>query len=51
MKFVVEIEHARNDHLVVRQPDLAEHDPLVLVARVGALEGEALRAGPGGRRG
>src|SRR6185436_20493058 len=37
------VEHARDDHLVVGQLDLAEHDPLVRVARVGALEGERLR--------
>jgi hypothetical protein len=39
------VEHARNDHPVVGQTDLAEHDPLVLVARVRPLEGERLGLG------
>src|SRR6267143_4301608 len=39
------VEHARDDHAVVGQADLAEHDPLVLVARIGALEGQGLGLG------
>ena len=38
------VEHTGDDHLVVRQAHLAEHHPLVLVTRVGAFEGERLRA-------
>jgi len=40
------VEHAGDDELVVGQLHLAEHDPLVLVTRIGALEGERLRTGP-----
>src|SRR5215831_273986 len=36
------VEHPRDDHAVVRQADLAEHGPFVLVARVRALEGQRL---------
>src|SRR5882672_4684407 len=36
------VQHARDDHPVVRQTDLAEHDPFVLVTRVRALEGQGL---------
>src|SRR6266850_4742114 len=39
------VEHPGNDHPVVGQADLAEHDPLVLVARVRPLEGERLGLG------
>src|SRR5438445_7122140 len=37
------VEHAGNDEPVVRQLHVLEHDPLVLVTRVGALEGQGLR--------
>src|SRR5262245_2067595 len=36
------VQHTRDDHPVVGQADLAEHDPLVLVARVGPFEREGL---------
>src|SRR2546427_2297028 len=36
------VQHARDDHPVVRQADLAEHDPFVLVTPVRALEGQGL---------
>src|SRR5215470_17217915 len=44
------VEHARDDHAIVGQPDLAEHDPFVLVSGVRALERERLRLGLEGDR-